>query len=214
MSWWILGQLHVVVIYGNVTNSTFLLRGSYIYINVASRMVWPLNFILNETSWHRVALVFNRVTKLLLVGTLCIETRIFQICTICDVGTSIPIHHVPNARILSPLTGNRCRLWFAWRNLKDCISSSRLAPLTSVTKRDWYEDCGEIINTRERCVMTFTTTTNFINKKILQKHCAQLARLLEAGQLLEGSLARARHTDTRTKKTSLCYAILFRPFVL
>ena len=104
-------------------------------------------------------------------------------CTISDVGTmSILIHHLPNAGILSPLTGNRCRLWFAWRNLKDCISSSRLAPLTNVTRRDWFEDCGEIINTRERCVMTFTTTTNFINKQIiLQKHCPQLARLFKAG---------------------------------
>ena len=42
----ILGQLHVVVIYKNVTNSAFLVGGSYISINVASTVVWPLNFIL------------------------------------------------------------------------------------------------------------------------------------------------------------------------
>ena len=106
-------------------------------------------------------------------------------CTISDVGTmSILIHHVPNAGILSPLTGNRCRLWFAWRNLKDCISSSQPVPLTSVTKKDWCEDCGEIINTRERSVVPFTTTTtNHINKQIiLQKHCLHLAKPFEAGQ--------------------------------
>ena len=194
MSRWILEELHVVVICKNVTNNTFLFGGSYICINVASRLVWPLNFILSKTSWHTVALAFNRVSKLLLVGTLCIETRIFLICiaqyltSVQKVSSwSILIHHVPNARILSPLTGNRCRLWFAWRNLKDCISSSQPAPLTSVTKKDWCEVCGEIINTRERCVMTTTTTTtNFINKQImLQKHCAQLARLFEAGQCVQ-----------------------------
>ena len=110
---------------------------------------------------------------------------------------SILIHHVPNAGILSPLTGNRCRLWFAWRNLKDCISSSQPVPLTSVTKKDWCGDCGEIINTRERCVMTVTTTTNFINKQILilQKHCPQLARQFEAGQCVQNMKLRLRLTE-------------------
>ena len=70
---------NVVLIYQNVTNSAFLFRGSYICINVLSRMVWPLNFILSKTFWHMVALAFNRVTKLLLVGTLCIDTRTFPI---------------------------------------------------------------------------------------------------------------------------------------